>query len=127
MVKDETQKHREAKAHLRGFARRMRSEPTEAERFFWQVARGAKIDGLKFKRQVPIGNYIADFVCLEHRVIVEIDGAPHEMKKQYDADRDAFLAAQGFQVLRFENYQITSDIDSVLEIIKRTIALPRPR
>jgi very-short-patch-repair endonuclease len=121
VVKQETRRVRDTGQHLRGFARGMRRLPTEAERNFWQVVRDRRLNGLKFKRQVPIGNYIADFVCLEHRLIVEIDGAPHDANRRYDTQRDLFLVSQGFRVLRFWNYEISADIDGVLQVIKHAV------
>jgi very-short-patch-repair endonuclease len=121
VVKEETQRVRDSRQHLRGFAREMRRLPTEAERNFWQMVRGRQLGSLKFKRQFPIGNYIADFVCLDHRLIVEIDGAPHESNRRYDSRRDAFLTTQGFRVLRFWNYEISADIEGVMQAIEQAI------
>ncbi len=83
-------------------AKRMRREPTEAEAKLWSMLRGARLSGLKFKRQEQLGDYIVDFVCFDERVIVEADGSQHAESAR-DAVRDAWLADQGFRVLRFWN------------------------
>ena len=73
------------------FARSLRRSMTVAEEIMWRSLRGSSLDGLKFRRQVPIGRYVVDFLCVEHRLIVELDGAPHEREEQirHDAARDA--------------------------------------
>ena len=87
------------------FARTQRAALTQAEAILWRELRNRRFGGVKFRRQFPIGPYVADFVCLEARLIVELDGAPHESASQRakDATRDAWLRAQNFQVLRFSN------------------------
>jgi very-short-patch-repair endonuclease len=71
------------------------------ECFLWELLRDRRLDGMKFRRQVPIGPFVVDFACLEHRLIVEADGPLHDPIK--DAERDAWLVGQGFQVVRFRN------------------------
>jgi very-short-patch-repair endonuclease len=83
-------------------ARRLRREMTDAERRLWAMLRGSQLEGAKFRRQVPIGRYIADFACFKSKLIVELDGSQHA-DSAYDAERDAWLEAQGFRVLRFWN------------------------
>ena len=87
-----------------------------AEAAFWRQARGGRFRGLKFRRQVPIAPYIVDFLCVSARLIVELDGAPHETeaRRVRDAGRDAWLSAQGFRVLRFPNDLVLSDLGAVL-------------
>ncbi len=89
----------------RRFARSMRKEPTEAEHKLWQELRDRRLDKMKFRRQVPIGDYIVDFLCLEAKLIVEIDGSQHA-DSDYDENRDATLNGLGFRVLRFWNDDI---------------------
>ncbi|HEX8358062.1 MAG TPA: DUF559 domain-containing protein, partial [Segetibacter sp.] len=100
-------------------AKRMRSEPTEAESILWNAVRNRAL-GYKFRRQHPIENFIADFVCLDAWLIVEVDGGYHnqEEQKQADESRDTRLKAVGFTTLRFSNEQITADLQSVLQQIK---------
>ncbi len=87
----------------RRFAKRLRSDQTALETRLWHELRAKRLDGWKFKRQVPIEGYVADFVCFEKRLIVEMDGPLHERPEQKlkDAKRDAVLASQGFRILRF--------------------------
>lgn len=94
----------------------MRKNPTEAERALWRLLRNKRLAGTKWKRQQEIGRYIVDFVCFEARVIVEADGAQH-IDNAYDAERDAWLRAQGFELLRFFNNDILAREDSVLTSI----------
>lgn len=89
---------------LQRLAKRMRREPACYEHKLWTLLRDRRLEGLKFRRQMVIGPYVADFVCLRHRLIVEADGPFHDAER--DAARDTWLAAQGFRVLRFPNQQI---------------------
>src|SRR5580698_5412188 len=90
-----------------GLARYMRRNPSATERRLWKLLLDRKLVGLKFRRQVPIGPYFADFVCLSCRIIVEADGPFHD--EEHDAKRDAWLAGQKFLVLRFPNRVIEGD------------------
>ena len=82
-------------------SRQLRATMTDAERKLWSALRQKNLEGLRFRRQFPIGRYVADFVCLERRLVVEVDGGQHDARYQYDAIRDRELAARGFRVLRF--------------------------
>jgi very-short-patch-repair endonuclease len=82
------------------------------------------MNGLKFRRQEPIGNYIVDFVCYEKAVVVEVDGGQHS--EAVDSDRDAWLRSQGFNVLRFWNHEVLTKIEGVLEMILRNCAQKSP-
>ena len=73
--------------------------------------------GIKFKRQKPLGRYIADFVCMEHRLILELDGSQHTEQVVYDRRRDAWLHSQGFRILRFWNNDVMQQLEGVLEQI----------
>jgi len=97
--------------------------PTRAEDLFWQQVRAGRFHGYKFKRQVPIAPYIVDFLCAEARVIVELDGTPHERPGQqaHDERRDAFLRAQGFRVLRFSNDLMLGNGNLVLDTVRQAI------
>jgi very-short-patch-repair endonuclease len=86
-------------------AKEMRREPVLYERRLWKLLRDRRLAGLKFRRQVVLGRYIVDFICFRHRLIVEADGPHHEDRAQ-DVERDEWLRAQGFSVLRFPNQQI---------------------
>jgi very-short-patch-repair endonuclease len=101
---------------LRTFSRAMRKDATAAERRMWSKLRDGGLNGLKFRRQVPIGNAIADFVCYEHKLIVEVDGGQHSESAR-DASRDAELSRRGFRVLRFWNIDVMRNTRSVLDTI----------
>jgi very-short-patch-repair endonuclease len=94
----------------------MRREPTEAEGRLWQELRGRRLDNIKFRRQAPIGRYVADFLCAEARLIVEIDGSQHAESSR-DQQRDAELKARGFRVLRFWNDDVLKDMNAVCDTI----------
>ena len=86
-------------------ARTLRSNLTTAEQHVWRRLRYRQIDSHKFRRQRPVGPYIVDFVCLEVKLIVEVDGGQHSDNKLYDEARDHWLKSQGYRVLRFWNNQ----------------------
>lgn len=103
-------------------ARRLRREPTDAERHLWYDLRRKTLGGWRFRRQAPIGRYIADFVCFEARLIVELDGGQHaEARQAYDADRTVWLEAEGFRVLRFWNNDVLTNTAGVVEEIVRAL------
>jgi very-short-patch-repair endonuclease len=93
---------------------------TRAETLLWRYLKANRIDGLGFRRQIPFRNYIADFLCMSAKLLVELDGEPHDFEERQQADqtRDAFFASQGFQVLRFTNEQVMSNLEGVLEEIR---------
>lgn len=93
----------------------MRRTPSVSERLLWKLLRGRQLEGMKFRRQVPLGAYIVDLVCLEHRLIVEADGPFHDESR--DLQRDHWLTSQGFRVLRFTNSEIISRPENVLMAI----------
>ena len=84
----------------RNHARTMRHQPTEWEKRFWSRVRDRRLGGYKFKRQMLIGPFIVDFVCIERKMVVELDGGQHTDNKDYDDNRDAFLKSKGFRVIR---------------------------
>ncbi len=97
-------------------ARALRREPTEAERLLWARLRDRRLGAYKFRRQHPIGAFIADFVCLECRLIVEADGEQH-VDSEYDTYRSEWLRAQGWQVVRFWNNEVRDNPNGVAEAI----------
>jgi very-short-patch-repair endonuclease len=111
------------RARQLAFARRMRREPPAIERLLWRLLRDRRLEGLKFRRQLPIGRYVVDFVCLRHRLIIEADG-PHHQNSPTDPIRDAWLRGQGFRVLRFANPEIQGYPDRVLGQILEAVAAP---
>jgi very-short-patch-repair endonuclease len=104
------------------FAKTMRREPSATERLLWKILRDRRLGGLKFRRQVPVGRYIVDFMCLRHRLIVEADGPFHDA--DCDAARDAWLRGQGFRVLRFTNTEIDQRRELVLSAIMAAVEAP---
>ncbi len=114
MVTERTLEVRAKGTRLRKYACDMRHEQTVAEQKIWQQIRDRRLDHHKFKRQYPIGPYIVDFICLEQRLIVELDGGQHASQQSYDAARDAFLMAQGFQVLRLWNHDVLTNMEGVV-------------
>ncbi|MER9404840.1 DUF559 domain-containing protein [Mesorhizobium caraganae] len=100
----------------RSFARALRREMTEAESKLWHELRDRRLDRIKFRRQVPIGKYVADFACVEAGLIVEIDGSQHA-DSDSDQARGAELRARGFRVLRFWNDDVLKELDSVCNTI----------
>jgi very-short-patch-repair endonuclease len=104
---------------LRARARELRNNPTDAERLLWSHLRFWQLDGYKFRRQQPLGSYIVDFVCLEKRLVVEVDGGQHS--QAVDAERDNWLRDQGFVLLRFWNNEVLKNIDGVREVILRNL------
>ncbi len=111
----------------RGRARVLRRSSTDAERTLWILLRSLKPLGMHFRRQAPIGIYIADFAWLAGKVIVELDGSQHaETQKIYDAKRTAWLESQGYRVLRFWNNDVLKSPRSVGEAILAAIKNPTP-
>ena len=108
----------------------LRKNQTEAETKLWYALRNRRFCNFKFRRQKIIGSYIVDFVCLKHRLIIEVDGSQHLHNKEYDDIRTEFLGSCGYQVLRFWNNQILQELGLVLETIYLTlitlIRLPAP-
>ena len=105
---------------LRRFAREQRAQAVQAEALIWRAVRNRRCDGAKFRRQVPLGNYILDFVCFEHRLIVEIDGPSHDVLEQRLADegRDVWLRDQGFRVLRLSNELVIASTELAVARIR---------
>ena len=94
--------------YLLELCRQMRQRPTTAEAWLWSCLRSRRFGGYKFRRQRPLGRYIADFSCDEARLIIELDGGVHERQAEYDAARDAYLAASGYRTLRIANEEVTA-------------------
>jgi very-short-patch-repair endonuclease len=110
------QAHRPVTGLTRSRAKSMRTEMTDAERALWMQLRAHRLDGLRFRRQTPIGPYIVDFVCHERRLVVELDGGQHA-ESQHDIRRDRWLESKGYRVLRFWNSDVFQNRDGVLETI----------
>ncbi|WP_350166252.1 endonuclease domain-containing protein [Algiphilus sp.] len=102
---------------MNGRARKLRQQGTQAEQRLWYHLRARRLAGWKFRRQHSIGPYFADFVCLDARLIVEVDGSQHLDQLASDASRSAYLESRGFRVLRFWNDEVLRQTDNVLEAI----------
>ncbi len=107
---------------LKQNARKLRSNPTDAERLLWSRLRGKQV-GVQFYRQKPIGPYVVDFYGPAAKLVIEVDGSQHfeEGGMQRDKQRDAYLASQGLRVLRFDNLQVMKETTAVLEVILREV------
>ena len=113
---------------LRARARTLRRQPTEAEKCLWVVLRSRQFMEYKFRRQHPVGAYIADFCCLEKRLVIELDGGQHMQRVQQDQHRTLFLNQKGFQVIRFWDHEVLSNTEGVLAAVERClIEMPSPQ
>ena len=108
------------------FARTLRADSTDAERRLWYYLRARRTAGAKFRRQHPIGPYIVDFVCVDSRLIVEVDGGQHQENARYDNKRDRVLHSRGFLVLRFWDNDVLLRTSEVLEKIYEVAQQRRP-
>ncbi|MFQ5735901.1 MAG: endonuclease domain-containing protein [Thermodesulfobacteriota bacterium] len=104
--------------------RNHRKNPTDAEKFLWKHLRSKQFEGLKFRRQEPVGRYIADFICHDRKIVIEVDGGQHA-EDPGDRERDDWFKAQGYSVVRFWNNEVLGNIEGVLEKI-REICSPSP-
>ena len=113
---------------LRSNARALRKNSTAAERWLWSELRDHRLNGMAFRRQVPIENYVADFVCHTAGLVIELDGGQHfsDEAEQADARRSAVIEARGFQVLRFNNHEMMTNRRGVLETIATALAARAP-
>ncbi len=107
-------------------ARNLRRKSTDAECLLWRHLRDRQLAGLKFRRQHPLGNFVVDFVCLEHCLVVEVDGGQHATQQKADADREAGLVRLGYRVLRFWNNEVLGNTVGVLETIVRAVRSADP-
>lgn len=111
-------------------ARTLRSEPTPTEDKLWEALRGRKLLGLKFRRQHPYERFVLDFFCVEHRLVLEVDGGVHLTPAQvaHDAARTEYLQQRGIRVLRFRNDEVEDNLQVVLQkIVEATSASPSNR
>lgn len=108
-------------------ARDLRRRSTLAEARLWEQLRGRRLGGFKFARQSPAGSYIADFLCRERRLIVEVDGATHSTDEELEADRERtrFLGDHGFRVIRFSNDSVLDGMDGVLAVLLKALHSPK--
>jgi len=101
-------------------ARALRNTATPAERALWRQLSGSRL-GVRFSRQMPVGPWFADFLCRELKLVVELDGFSHELRRAEDARRDAGMRAMGYRVLRFANAEVTDNLEGVVTAIRAGI------
>ena len=99
------------------FARRNRQNPSQAERVLWSQLRQRQVHDRRFRRQHPIGQYFADFACVELKLIVEVDGDQHGEQARYDRSRERELERRGWRVLRFGTLEVLENLEGVMELI----------
>jgi len=114
------------KRNQRDFTRKLRQQLTDAERTLWARIRNRQLQGVRFRRQQPIGSYIVDFICLERQLIVEVDGGQHNERRgrEEDKERTKWLQAKGYKVLRFWNNDVLMNTEGVLERIAQVLSHP---
>jgi adenine-specific DNA-methyltransferase len=112
--------------HLRRYARRLRRDQTDAERKLWSRLRDRRLFGARFRRQHPIGPFIADFCCTEAKLAIELDGGQHAVQKRSDAERTAFLEGQGYRVIRFWDNEALANTEGVLLRIVEALGVKGP-
>ena len=105
---------------MRQRARALRIGMTDAERKLWYALRDRRFAGFKFRRQVPLGPFIADFVCFEKRLVIEVDGGQHAVSSP-DRRRDRWFAANDFRVMRFWNNEVLSNLESVMTVLAQAL------
>lgn len=113
---------RRAGEGMKKFARELRKTPTDAEIYLWRLLRNRKFYAFKFRRQHPIGGYIADFICHEKKLIIELDGNQHKENSYYDHERIIYLERLGYKILRFWNDVLFKETASVLEVIYQNLS-----
>ena len=104
-------------------ARVLRNKQTDVEGVIWGIVRNRQLLGLKFRRQVPIENYIVDFVCFERKLIIELDGGQHIDASEYDAQRTFELEKRGFKVIRYWNHEVLENLDEVIDSLTLALSL----
>jgi very-short-patch-repair endonuclease len=100
------------------FARKLRRQSTNPEDILWSLLRAHRLDGLKFRRQVPLLGYTVDFLCLQRKLVIELDGAQHDGERDYDAARTQEIERHGFTLIRFRNETVLNDRDAVIAAIR---------
>jgi very-short-patch-repair endonuclease len=98
-------------------ARRLRRNSTDAERALWRRLRARRFEGYKFRRQIPFGPYVVDFVCDDAKLVIEVDGGQHDWNRDKDEIRTRYIEQLGFRVIRYWNNEVLSNMDGVLQQI----------
>jgi very-short-patch-repair endonuclease len=111
----------------KGRARRLRENQTDVENKLWSQLRGRQLNGVKFRRQHPIGPFVVDFCCVERGLVVELDGSQHVERSDADERRTKILERFGYRVLRFWDNELLNNLNGVLERISEVLEDPHPR
>ena len=120
-----SQKRWRASKEIQSRARELRKEMTPAEKKLWQVLRGNQLDGLYFRRQHAVGSYIVDFVCVQEKLVIEVDGGSHLEQEEYDQERTRWLQEEkDYRVIRFTNDDVFRNINEVVEAIRDAVRNP---
>jgi len=106
-------------------AKDFRKEPTPSERLLWQALRGRNL-GVKFRRQQPIGPFVVDFFCAQHKLIIEVDGSIHATQVERDRERQLLLEACGYRVVRITAHDVEHNVTTVIERIREAISSSSP-
>ena len=106
-------------------AKKLRVNSTDTEKYLWKYLRGKQLEGIKFRRQHTIDKYIVDFINLESKIIIEVDGGQH-LENKTDKLRDKWLEEQGYEVLRFWDNEVLTNIEGVIESIRMKLYSPSP-
>jgi very-short-patch-repair endonuclease len=104
--------------------RDLRQRSTKPEQLMWAALRNRRMGGLKFRRQHSIGEFIVDFVCVDQKLVVEIDGDYHDYVQEKDKRRQRYLESQGYRVMRFSNEDVLEDVESVIAVIASVSQVP---
>jgi very-short-patch-repair endonuclease len=120
--------HKDVGVRQRGRARQLRRGMTRAEQLLWRQLKAHRLDGAGFRRQAPMGSYVADFVCHARKIVVEVDGESHDFASRldHDARRDAWFASRGYRVLRFTNDDVLKNLEGVVLTIGEAIRSGAP-
>ena len=116
----------QSSAFAKSVARDLRRGATDAERKLWQHLRGGLL-GVRFRRQHPYEKYVLDFVCIEKRLVIEVDGLQHDQSQSYDEERTRSLQSAGFRVLRFDSLQVLNETNAVVQVIHDALNPSPPR
>jgi very-short-patch-repair endonuclease len=111
---------------LRGLAKNLRKSSTNTENYLWLFLRNRQVEGIKFRRQEPMGRYIVDFVSYERKLVIELDGGQHVINNKKDKERDEWFQSQGYEVLRFWDNEVLKNKDGVVESIRNKLLPPHP-
>lgn len=114
------------KKNFSEIAKELRKGSTKAEKLLWRRLNSRQLEGFKFRRQQPIGQYIVDFVNFETKLIIELDGGQHATQKDKDNKRDNWFEQQGFEILRFWDNEIFENLQGVLEHVRSRLLAPSP-